>query len=95
MSVSNYSLEFKKSAIQNLIHKEARCTKSISEELGIGNSTHYYCKKDLRKTLKMKTSSRPEDRSPEKKLKIFLEFKACAEEKKRNSTSLSGASRAH
>ena len=82
MSYRSYSLEFKKSAVQKVLNRGARSVGSIVDELGISLPTMYQWKKEIGKVPGMSTPSRPQDRSPEDKLKAITEYQSAPPEKR-------------
>ena len=74
-----YSVEFKKSAVEKLLNRGNHSVKSIIDELGVPSPTLYQWKHDLGKSGGMKNkSTRPQDRSPEDKLKAVVEYEAAS-----------------
>lgn len=53
---------------------------SVAEEIGIAIPTLYQWRRELGKLLSMTTKSRPQDRSPEQKLKAIQDFDSATEE---------------
>jgi transposase-like protein len=75
-----YSPEFKKSAVEKLLGRGSRTVGEILDELGVASPTLYQWKLDLAKTNNMNKSSRPQDRSPQEKLKAISEYESAAPE---------------
>ena len=69
-----FSLDFKKSAVQKLLSRGSRSVALISEDLGVSTPTLYLWKRELSMVGGMQTPSRPQDRSPEEKLKAINEY---------------------
>jgi transposase len=76
MSNSRYSKEFKQSAVEKLLGRGTRPIRLIGEELGVSKATLYQWQLEFAKVGAMKKPTRPEDRSPEEKLKIMNEYEA-------------------
>jgi transposase len=83
MGYQRYSEEFKKSAVEKLLHRGSRPVAAIMEELGVPSPTLYQWRSDFASLGGMKkTSQRPQDRSPQEKLKAVIEFESLPEEKR-------------
>jgi transposase len=83
MGYQRYSEEFKKSAVEKLLHRGSRPVAAIIEELGVPSPTLYQWRNDFANLGGMKkTPLRPQDRSPEAKLKTLIEFESLPEEKR-------------
>lgn len=83
MGYQRYSEEFKKSAVEKLLHRGSRPVAAIIEELGVASPTLYQWRNDFASLGGMKkTPLRPQDRSPEAKLKALVEFESLPEEKR-------------
>jgi transposase-like protein len=95
MSYQRYSEEFKKSAVEKLLHRGSRPVAAIIEELGVPSPTLYQWKLNLAKSSCMKQSSRPQDRSSAEKLKILNEYEACPAENRGELIRRCGVHREH
>ncbi len=83
MGYQRYSEEFKKSAVEKLLHRGSRPVAAIIEELGVASPTLYQWRNDFANLAGMKkTPQRPQDRSPEAKLRALIEFESLPEEKR-------------
>ncbi|NJL25474.1 MAG: transposase [Calothrix sp. SM1_5_4] len=83
MGYQRYSEEFKKSAVEKLLHRGSRPIAAILAEVGVSNQTLYQWRNDFANLGGMKkTALRPQDRSPEAKLKVLIEFESLPEEKR-------------
>jgi transposase-like protein len=83
MGYQRYSEEFKKSAVEKLLNRGSRPVAAISEEVGVASPSLYQWRNELASLGGMKkTSLRPQDRSPEEKLKAVIEFETLSEEKR-------------
>ena len=81
MGVSGYSVDFKKSAVEKLLHRGSRSTSTIAEECGISKSIMYKWASDFASVGAMKkTLKSPQDRSADEKLKSVIEFENLPEE---------------
>lgn len=74
MSTLKYSPEFKKSAVEKLLNRGSLSVSAIAEELGISAPSLYQWRVDIAKVAGMSKASRPQDRSPEEKLKFLTEY---------------------
>jgi transposase len=83
MGYQRYSEDFKKSAVEKLLHRGSRPVAAILEELGVASPTLYQWRNDFANLGGMKKSQqRPQDRSPTEKLKAVVEFESLPEEKR-------------
>jgi len=83
MSFQRYSKEFKQSAVEKLLDRGFRPVTAIVEELGVPSPTLYQWRKEFDKLVELKNKSqRPQDRSPEEKLKAVIEYESLPEEKR-------------
>lgn len=83
MGNQGYSEEFKKSAVEKLLQRGSRPVAAIVEELGVTSPTLYRWRSDFANLGDMKKASkRPQDRSPQEKLKAVIEFESLPEEKR-------------
>ena len=82
MGYQRYSAEFKKSAVEKLLGRGSRSVAEIIEELGVPSPTLYEWRNTFANVGGMKkTSQRPQDRTPEEKLKAVIEFESLPKEK--------------
>lgn len=80
MRYQRYSEEFKKSAVEKLLHRGSRPVAAIIEETGVPSPTLYQWRKDFASLDDMKKSSkRPQDRSPQEKLNAVIKFESLPE----------------
>lgn len=83
MGYQRYSEEFKKSAVEKLLHRGSRPVAAILEELGVASPTLYQWRSDFANLGGMKKNQqRPQDRSPSEKLKAVVEFESLPEAKR-------------
>jgi len=83
MGAQRYSQEFKKSAVEMLLHRGSRPVAAIIEELGVASPTLYQWRNDFANLGGMKkTQLRPQDRNPSEKLRAVIEFESLPEEKR-------------
>lgn len=83
MGHPKYSLEFKKSAVEKLLNRGTRPVDEILRETGISSPALYRWKLELANNNGMeKTSKRPQDRSVEEVLRLFIEYEKTAEDKR-------------
>lgn len=83
MRVQHYSEEFKKSAVEKLLHRGSRPVAAILEEVGVSSPTLYLWRKHFANLSGMKkTSKRPQDRSAQEKLNAVIKFESLPEEER-------------
>ena len=83
MRYQRYSEEFKKSAVEKLLHRGSRPVAAIVEEVGVASPTLYQWRNDFASLGGMKkTQQRPQDRSPSEKLKAIVEYENLPEDKR-------------
>jgi transposase-like protein len=75
----NYSKDFKKSAVEKMMSRGSRTIDSIIEEIGVASPTLYAWRKEFGRVPNMTKSARPQDRSPEEKLKAISNFDSATE----------------
>ena len=80
MEKQQYSLEFKKAAVEKFLIRGSRPVAAIVEELGVPYATLYQWKNAFAKVDGMTKSSRPQDRSSAEKLKVINEYEATTAE---------------
>jgi transposase-like protein len=72
-------LDFKKSAVEKLMSRGERTVESVVEELGVCSPSLYQWRKELGRVAAMTKPSRPQDRTPEEKMKAVVELDATPE----------------
>lgn len=83
MGNQRYPEDFKRSAVEKLLNRGSRPVAAIIEELGVPSPTLYQWRSDFANGSGMKKSSqRPQDRSPQEKLKAVIAFESLPEEKR-------------
>ena len=80
--MANYSVEFKKAAVQKFLSRGSRSAKDVCDELGVGNSCIYFWCKKYGKSMSMKPiEKRPQDRTAAEKLKAVIDYEKLDPEK--------------
>jgi len=83
MEKQTYSEEFKRAAVAKVLNRGHRPTRLILEDLGVSRSTLYGWQLKFGNVAAMKKSrKRPQDRSPEAKLKLIATFDGLVDEKR-------------
>jgi len=82
--MKTYSENFKRSVVEKVLNRGSRSIADIEKETGVGNTSFYKWAEKYRNAIEsgMKnTDRRPQNRSPEEKLKAVIEFEKLSPDK--------------